>query len=297
MIAACAALFASACQRAIPDAQSELEELRRLAAAGDFDRLAELLDHSVISIPTGEFNMGSSSGPADEQPERRIYLDAYQVDRYEVTNAQYRRFVLASGARPPQHWQGDHFPAGQADWPVSGVSWQEASNYCEWAGKRLPSEAEWEHACQGPDEFIYPWGDEWEAQKANTGFELAGQWPPTVEAIWKLLAASPTKETYPHPQPVGSFPQGASAYGVMDLAGNASEWMLDWYNWQGYQELPARNPLGGGPPWNHSVRGSGWVDKHGEQDLAAELSRCARRNSSHTSNDPRLGFRCGSSIP
>jgi formylglycine-generating enzyme required for sulfatase activity len=116
-----------------------------------------------------------------------------------------------------------------------------------------------------------------------------------VEAIWLLLIASPSGSGAPHPSPVGSYLSGASAYGVLDMAGNASEWVLDWYTWQGYENLAERNPIGVSPMWNHSVRGSGWVDRDGEQDRIPDLSRCSRRNSAHTSNDPRLGFRCAQS--
>lgn len=272
--------------------KSEIAYLRQLAAAGDIDRLAKVLDTSMVLIPAGVFTLGSEQGDYDERPQRQVYLDAYKIDRFEVTNAQYRRFVLAAGVRTPQHWTGSEYPAGQADSPVTGVSWSEASAYCEWVGKRLPSEAEWEKACRGPDMYIFPWGNMWDPERANTGIECSARWPPTVEAIWQLLEADLPGDACPHPMPVGSLPQGASTYGVLDMAGNATEWVLDWYNWQGYEDLPGRNPVGSGPPWNHAVRGSAWTDKQGEQHLVEDLSRCSKRNSSHTSNDPRLGFRC-----
>jgi len=236
--------------------------------------------------------MGSQSGYEDEQPQRKIYLDSFQIDRYEVTNAQYRRFLLATDGRAPQNWLGTDLPAGQGDWPVTGVSWSEASAYCQWADKRLPSEAEWEKACRGRQGNGYPWGNEWKPGMANTGLDEASYWPDNIEEIWPLLDISSARKNYPRPRPVGSYPQGMSSYGVMDMAGNASEWVLDWYNWQGYQDLAQHNPIGEQPSWNHSLRGSGWVDRDGEQGLVEDLSRCAKRNSSHTSNDPRLGFRC-----
>jgi len=101
----------------------------------------------------------------------------------------------------------------------------------------------------------------------------------------------------PSPQPVGSYPEGASFYGVFNLAGNVSEWVEDWYNWEGYAGLLERNPVSLEPPWNHGLRGSAWFDRRGIEDLAADLSRCAKRNSSHSADDPRVGFRCARSVP
>jgi sulfatase modifying factor 1 len=284
------------CKPSAPKLEAEIAQIRRLAISGDIEKLANTLDGSMVLIPAGEFSMGSMSGHDDEQPQRQVYLDGFQIDRFEVTNAQYRRFALATGARTPQNWYGLDIPPGQDDLPVIGVSWEEASAYCDWVSKRLPSEAEWEKACGGPAGFVYPWGNEWEAGLANTGLDQSSQWPDTVEDIWLLLDPAAVGTGYPQPQPVGSYPQGASAYGALDMSGNAAEWVFDWYNWQGYQNLPERNPVGSAPPWNHSVRGSSWVDRDGEQDLVQDLSRCAKRNSSHTANDPRLGFRCARSL-
>lgn len=291
-----AVLGIDSCKPGGGEIPAEIDQLRQLAAKGDMEELANLLDQSVVEIPAGEFIMGSPAGYEDEQPQRQIYLDAYQIDRYEVTNAQYRRYLRATGGRAPQHWLGSYFHAGQGDWPVTGVSWSEANAYCHWAGKRLPSEAEWEKACRGQEGNQYPWGNEWEPEMANTGLEQASFWPGSIQEIWLLLVVTSADENYPQPKPVGSYPHGVSIYGVMDMAGNASEWVLDWYNWQGYQDVAQRNPIGAGPPWNHSLRGSGWVDRAGEQGMVADLSRCARRNSSHTLEDPRLGFRCAKAV-
>jgi sulfatase modifying factor 1 len=278
------------------DLKTEVALLRWLAGAGEIDLLAEVLDHSTALIPAGKFTLGSQGIHSDESPQRVIYLDSYEIDRYEVTNAQYRRYLRMTGGGLFRNWLSTGFKTEQADWPVTGVSWLETAAYCDWAGKRLPSEAEWEKACHGPDGWIYPWGDEWQPENANNGIQGSAYWPPTLEAIWSLLELGSESEGYPRPQPVGSYPQGVSSYGILDMAGNASEWVQDWYSWEGYQNLPESNPMGEGPPWNHSLRGSGWVDRDGGQDLVANLSRCAKRNSSHTSNDPRLGFRCARSV-
>jgi formylglycine-generating enzyme required for sulfatase activity len=261
------------------------------------ERMAEALDRSVACIPAGEFGMGSVDGRADERPLRRVYLDSFEIDRYEVTNGQYQRFLLETGRKAPQYWQGLDYPAGQADYPVAGVGWQDAKAYCEWVGKRLPTEAEWEKACRGPLEYVFPWGNAWDYGKANNGYDQVEYWPLSLEEGWQLLKYTAAESEFPSLQPVGSYPDGVSGYGVHDLAGNLSEWVADWYNWDGYRDLPSTNPVGMGPPWNHSVRGSGWYDRRGQEDGITDASRCAARNSSHSYDDPRIGFRCARPVP
>jgi formylglycine-generating enzyme required for sulfatase activity len=238
LLATCAA----GCRSLPPTAASdplatETAHLRALAAAGDEAALAKALDRSMISIPAGEFIMGSEIGRDDERPAHRVYLDAYELDRYEVTNAQYRRFLLATGARPPRYWTDAAYPTDQADYPVVGVSWDDADAYCRWAGKRLPTEAEWEKACRGTDGRVYPWGQAWEPKRANVdaaGWDFGGATQDgaaaTVwDAAWARLALPPGSPG-PTLQPVGSHLDGASPYGVLDMVGNASEWVADWYN-------------------------------------------------------------------
>jgi|GEM_PF-789933 len=281
---------------------AEIARLRELAVAGDEVTLAEALDRSTVSIPAGEFIMGSATGREDERPAHPVYLDAYELDRYEVTNAQYRRFLLATGGRPPRYWTANAYPAGQADTPVVGVSWDDADAYCRWAGKRLPTEAEWEKACRGADGRMYPWGEAWEPARANVD---ALGWRPneaahdatatTVwEAAWRQLTLPPGS-VGPALHPVGSHPDGAGPYGILDMVGNASEWVADWYNWSDYSKLPAHNPLVTGPPWNHCLRGTAWCDPAGTPAWTQTLSRCSARNSAHETSDPRVGFRCARS--
>jgi formylglycine-generating enzyme required for sulfatase activity len=281
---------------------AEIATLRGLAAADEATLLAEALDRALVSIQAGDFIMGSNAGRADERPAHTVYLDAYELDRYEVTNAQYRRFLLATGARSPRHWNGAVYPAGQADYPVVGVRWDDADAYCRWAGKRLPTEAEWEKACRGVESRVYPWGQAWEPKRANVdaaGWDFGGAThdatSPTVwDAAWARLLLPPGSPG-PTLRPVGSYPGGASPYGILDLAGNASEWVADWYNWADYAELPTRNPLVTGPPWNRCLRGSAWADPTGTPAWTQAFSRCAARNSSHEVSDPRVGFRCARS--
>ena len=176
-------------------AAQEIAALAALAASGDEAGLAAVVERSMVAIPAGEFVMGSDTGRADERPAHTVYLDAYELDRYEVTNAQYRRFLLATGARSPRHWNGAVYPAGQADYPVVGVRWEDADAYCRWTGKRLPTEAEWEKACRGTAGRVYPWGKAWEPKRANVdavGWNFGGAThaatSPTVwDAAWARL--------------------------------------------------------------------------------------------------------------
>jgi sulfatase modifying factor 1 len=274
------------------DVAIEIAMLRRLAASGELATLAEVLDQRMVYIPTGEFIMGCDTAHEDERPERQVYLDAFELDRYEVTNVQYQRFLQENGEPAPQYWLDNTYPAGQADHPVVGVSWSQAKAYCEWVGKRLPTEAEWEKACRSSNGNTFPWGNTWNSQRANVGYAQVQNWPLRLDEGWTLLQSTTPSPDVPHLQSVGSYPDGQSAYGVLDLTGNASEWVADWYNWDGYWRLPSRNPISTGPPWNHSIRGSGWFDRRGREDLIQELSRCSSRSSSHSYDDPRLGFRC-----
>jgi iron(II)-dependent oxidoreductase len=271
----------------------EVEQLRRLAASGSLAALAQVLDGRMVNIATGAFIMGDRAGQADEQPERLVYLDAFEIDRYEVTNVQYHRYLRATGRLAPPYWAGGEYPARQADHPVVGVSWIDADAYCAWAGKRLPTEAEWERACRGDDGRNYPWGHRWDPGWANvdrfSDVPSAAAW----DEAWMLLQ---TVAATPGLRPVGSYVTGASPFGVLDLVGNASEWVADWYNWTGYEDLPAVNPRSTGPTWNHSLRGSAWFDPYGAASIEAQ-SRCAARNSSHAAADPRVGFRCARSVP
>jgi formylglycine-generating enzyme required for sulfatase activity len=276
----------------------ETHLIRQLAMSDD-TRLVRLLESSLVSIPAGEFLNGSSSGRQDESPQRSVYLDAFEIDRYEVTNAQYNQYLHESGAKPPPHWIEVSYPPGQADYPIVGISWQAANDYCAWAGKRLPSEAEWEKACRGTDGRLYPWGDQWDARRANVGKHTAldsSEFQVGTDSVWEImrytLRSTPTADGGLGLRPVGSYPAGASPYGVMDLVGNASEWVLDWYNWSDYSELSDHNPIGTGPPWNHSLRGSSWFNALAGDKTIQNISRCSARNSSHSTTDLRVGFRC-----
>jgi formylglycine-generating enzyme required for sulfatase activity len=153
-------------------------------------------------VPGGEFVMGSASGDDFERPPHRVAVKPFFIDRYEVTCADYARFVEQTGHAPPPGWHGGQYPQGAASRPVTGVSWDDAFAYAKWANKRLPTEEEWEFAARGTDGRPYPWGKEWQAGMANAGGVAGG------------LAD------------VGAF-KGVSPFGLYDMVGNAWEWTAD----------------------------------------------------------------------
>jgi len=190
--------------------------------------------HSVatmVLIPAGTFQMGSDDGWEDEKPVHTVYLDAFYMDKYEVTNAQYKKFIDATGYKAPAFWNDSRFNAPNQ--PVVGVSWYDAKAYAEWAGKRLPTEAEWEKAARGG--LIgnkYPNGNSISNNDANIG-GIDGN------DLWLYTS------------PVGQF--APNGYGLYDMAGNVREWCSDWLDWADidrhglthyYAESPARNPTG-----------------------------------------------------
>ena len=216
----------------------------------------ETLDYPLIHIRAGEFTMGTiptgmrKTDP--EEPQRSVQLDAYAIGTYQVTNAQYTRFVEATGHPHPLFWAEEHLNA--PDCPVVGVSWNDATHFLEWLGSlenaeyRLPTEAEWEKAARGTDAREYPWGDIWDASKANTS-----------ESGNKQLI------------PIGSYPLGVSPYGCYDMAGNAYDWCSDWFHMETYKYSPAENPLGASEGRRKVIRGGSWIARG---EFAA---RCANR--------------------
>jgi len=282
----------------------QIQDIRRLSSSGDWPGLVDALEASHIAIPAGAFLRGSHDYNWDERPEQPVYLNAFSIDQFEVTNVQYRKFLSATGGEPPVYWSNNEYPANQADYPVTGVTWEQANQYCQWAGERLPTEAEWEKACRGTDGRLYPWGNNWKGKNANLD-PLAGSFIASLpeagtslwDSAWKLLKTNPENSASRGLRPIGSYPEGASPYGVLDLAGNVSEWVADWYVFKDYHDLPDQNPFQGGPEWNHGLRGSSWYDPNGSQAWEKEQSRCSARNSSHDRIDPRVGFRCALSTP
>jgi formylglycine-generating enzyme required for sulfatase activity len=256
-------------------------------------------------IPAGDFLMGSPSraGFTDERPQRSVLLSAFQIDRYEVTNAQYEQIVKATGHAVPTNpnpsatlWNdGRPFP-GSDTHPVVNVSWHDAAAYCAWAGKRLPTEAEWEKAARGTDARLYPWGNKWDFRKANSASYWAGHTIEFNDAIeWKAFwvdgkGARMSKERGLKGEvltlPVGSVPEGVSPYGLFDMAGNASEWVQDWFEPYYYPRAPRENPHGPDGKLLKVVRGGSWLKP------ASSLRAADRDYALPDDQQSGTGFRC-----
>lgn len=235
----------------------------------------------MIEIPQGEVWIGCNESNnagfacmADELPLHQVLVDGFWIDKYEVSNAQFALCVQAGVCEQPYYQRSatrqDYYANPDfSDYPRVAVSWLEAQAYCQWAGGRLPTEAEWVRAARGDDQRVYPWGDELPTcDLTNTLDENTGR-----------LCVGDTA-------PVGSYPLGASPFGVMDLAGNVWEWNADWYHKDYYSFSPRENPQGPGMGGTRVVHGGGF-------DYGWERSRIA-----YTSDhDPRehkigFGFRC-----
>ncbi len=286
------------------DLEVESDLLQRLLSRGEKDLYVMGLNACLVSVPAGEFLMGSEDGHEDEKPQHLVTLDGFTINRYEITNAQYQDFVLDTNRLPPMYWKGTIYPLGMDAFPVVGIGWPDANAYCAWAGGRLPTEAEWEKACRGEDGLIYPWGDTWDASKVNVDVTVH-KMPTHTLADWEWddwwgVAVASTTGTYAQRiMPVGSFPDGVSPYGTLDMIGNAAEWVADIYTWEDYSALPTVNPIVTQPEyWNHVARGNSWLEPNGNSDWSVFFSRCAARGSSHAGrDDPRMGFRCVFPLP
>ena len=222
----------------------------------------------VSHIPAGEFLMGDDASPlAAEKPAHRVNLGAYWIDHLEVTNAQYRLCVEAGVCSEPKSWKDGNLNGDNQ--PVL-VVWEAAQAYCEWAGGRLPTEAEWEKAARGTGGHKWPWGNAFDSSLANLNGDADG---------------------YGFTAPVGSFPGGASPYGLLDMAGNAAEWVSDWYDAEYYARSPTHNPSGPASGKQRSVRGT-VANGGGGPEKCRAVARFPQ--------DPvrwEFGFRCVSSVP
>lgn len=232
----------------------------------------------TVLIPPGAFIMGTDIEPfygtalahsadakLDEAPMHVRFLAAYRIAQYPVTNAEYAAFVKATAHPPPAHWKNGVHAPDAANLPVVQVSWHDCNTYAQWTGKRLPTEAEWEKACRGPDGRVYPWG--------NAFAESA------------VLAQILT----PHLTPVGSQNAAASPYGVHEAAGNVWEWTADWYQPYAGTKVEA-------VPKHKTLRGGSWLEVR--DGTAKRYFRCANRL--HAPPDytaGNIGFRCVEPLP
>jgi len=235
----------------------------------------------MVLVPAGEFMMGMSTEEAlsecrkysqdcksewfsDEAPVHRVKLDAFYLDKDEVTQGEYDECVRAGRCKDNEKYDG---LTGTRQ-PVVGVDWNDAKSYCAWAGKRLPSEAEWEKGARGTDGRVYPWGNQ--APSCQYAVMDDGGFGCGLKKTWE----------------VGSKPAGASPYGAMDLAGSVWEWVADWSGESYYQQSPSQNPTGPSSGTFRVVRGGSWIH------FAWYVRSSGRFGDGPTDRNPYLGFRC-----
>jgi len=223
----------------------------------------------MVFVPQGDFIMGNDNGLSDEKPEHTVNLDAFWIDSTEITNSMYALCVQAGDCQKPRilssSTHNSYYENLQYDdYPIINVNWNDANSYCSWAEARLPTEAEWEKAARGVKGNIYPWG--------NTD--------PSCLLTHANFCSEDTAA-------VGSYPEGASDYGALDMTGNVYEWVGDWYDPTYYTNSPIKNPLGPESGQSHVMRGG-----------MREPLRSSLRNYGGSSYDANgLGFRCALSAP
>ena len=244
-----------------------------------------------VLIPQGAFIMGtdieafygtalanSQHAKLDEAPMHVRFLEAYLIEQYPVTNAEYAVFVQETKHPPPPHWKNGDFAPEEANLPVVHVSWHDSNKYAQWAGKRLPTEAEWEKACRGPDGRIYPWGNVFVPDESES--------TETPAETLQILTASVT--------PVGTRPATVSPYGIGDAAGNVWEWTADWY--KPYPDPKRPTPKHEIDDKQKALRGGSWLEVR--DGTAERYFRCANRL--HAPPDytaGNIGFRCVHEVP
>jgi formylglycine-generating enzyme required for sulfatase activity len=236
----------------------------------------------MVLIPEGPFPMGvphgDRDGGRDEYPRHDVFVNNFYIDKFELTNGRYLEFVKAANHRVPQNpknatrnlWQGDTITESLTDRPVVNVDWADANAYCQWAGKRLPTEAEWEKAAKGTADRRFPWGN---VEPTNKHLNFNQQWIGEKTLM-----------------PVGSYELGKSPFGVYDMAGNVWEWVNDWYDAKYYEKSPAKNPTGPETGTKRVLRGSGW------QNETPTVRIFTRVDSDPTIRNESTGFRCAMDV-
>jgi formylglycine-generating enzyme required for sulfatase activity len=223
-----------------------------------------------VFVPEGKFPMGTDETNVQKnRPRHSVFLSAFWIDQTEVTNAMYTLCVKAGECTyPVDNGSNPYYGNSKyANYPVVYVTWNAADKYCRWAGRRLPTDAEWEKAARGTDERLYPWGDEPpNPSLANFDMNIGG------------------------PLPVDRYPLGASLYGALNMAGNVREWVSDWFHEFYYLVAPPNNPQGPPPTGKKSLRGGSYLDDANEMRVFNRFD--------HDPNSPgeNRGFRCASSV-
>jgi formylglycine-generating enzyme required for sulfatase activity len=221
----------------------------------------------MLLVPAGTFTMGDD----ENSPRREVFLDSFYIDQYEITTGRYAKFLAATGStRTPDDWETLNAASG-ADLPVVGVDWNDADAYCRWAGRRLPTDSEWEKAARGSDARRYPWGDE-SPSLARANYDNASP------AVYEGGLTD-----------VGKHPAGRSPYGVDDLAGNAAEWTHDWFS-ESFPASAVRNPRGPESGDQKTIRGGGRFDS------GDRISPTKRYHASPETRGRDIGFRCARDV-
>ncbi|MFH1754664.1 MAG: formylglycine-generating enzyme family protein [Candidatus Latescibacterota bacterium] len=264
----------------VPSGHAILNDAPVTSSPGSQSITAEPDPIPVISgmayIPPGDFLMGSteddlrSQAEIDEFPQRSVWVDGFYMDIHEVTNAQYKIFVDSMHVKPPSRWKEGNYPIGMDGYPVVNVSWEDAAAYAQFIDKRLPTEEEWEKAARGTDGRRFPWGDEFDKDNANNSNQI---------------------------MPIMRFPEGASPFGLYDMAGNAAEWVDAWY--APYpreeddtldEELPEYKPIYGDQKYR-IYRGGSW-NNYGK------FLRCSNREKAQPDEKwGNIGIRCAMDPP
>lgn len=213
----------------------------------------------MISIPQGDFKMGRDDGNEFESPAHSATVQPFYIDKLEVTNQDYSEFIRQQRRQAPVNWVDGAYSPGEAKFPVVNVSWFDARDYCEWRGKRLPTEQEWEFAARGKENLLYPYGNQWKPQFSNAG-----------------------ETNLKKPQAVGSYPDGASPFGIMDMAGNVAEWTdSDYKPYSGSKAKPDDG--------NKIIRGGSFINPASQQTATDRFFNRPTRTIDY------VGFRCAKS--
>ena len=244
----------------------------------------------MLLIPEGEFTMGTDDvgagwhqGNSNEHPEHTVKLKSYYIDQFEITIARYAKFLEATKHSTPPSWD-DEAVTLAGDRPVVGVDWEDANAYCKWAGERLPSEAEWEKAARGTDKRRFPWGDMQPfVDIANYNRGLWVSYPITLAPVTSGAEGMSIRH--------GLKDGGKSPYGLYHMAGNAAEWVGDWYDREYYAKAPKENPTGPSAGEKKVLRGGSWGDP------PRNIRVTARFSADPEFRDTSIGFRCAMDAP